>query len=161
MSKPTDIPTVPLRTPMFDGPDFTKLCGNLDRVWIIFFERRLKAAASGGGGGPYIRTLLVKDSTVGNDIADHVPIWIKSTATRVIGVLRKAISSDLTIRVNLDGAALITLTIPLATPIDTPVTSTSFSGTAFTDLQVLTWDITASPGTKDVNGIASLTVQFI
>jgi hypothetical protein len=113
-----------------------------------------------GGGGPYIRTLLIKDTTIGNDIADHVPIFIKSKAVRVIGVLRKAITSDLTVRVKLSGVALITLTIPHTTVIGVAVTSTAFVTTALADLSVLSWDITASDGSKDANGVASLTVQF-
>ena len=117
---------------------------------------------SGGGGakGPYIRTLLIKDATVGNDIADHVPIFVTGTAVRVIGVLRKTITTDLTVRVKLTGVALITLTIPRTTAIDVAVTSTAFLSTALADLSVLSWDITASDGSKDANGVASLTVQF-
>ena len=146
---------------MFDGEKFTAENGNLDRTWIIFFES-LKGSSSTGGGavGPYIRTLLLKDTTAGNDIADHVPIWVKGKAARVIAILRKTISSDLIVRINLDGVALITVTIPGATAIDTPIIATEFMTTQLADLQVLTWDVTASDGSKDANGIASLTLQF-
>jgi hypothetical protein len=113
-----------------------------------------------GARGPYIRTLLIKDATIGNDIADHVPIYVAAKAVRVIGVLRKVIASDLIVRVKLNGATLITLTIPHTTAIDVAVTSTAFVSTTLADLSVLSWDITASDGSKDANGVASVTVQF-
>lgn len=127
-----------------------------DKQWWLFWN----SLGSGGATGPYIRTLLLKDTSVGNDIADHVPVFVAGTFTRIIGVLRKAIVSDLTVRVNLDGATLITLTIPVATAVDVPVTSEAFTPTGLTDLQILSWDVTASDSSRDAAGIASFTVQF-
>ncbi len=112
----------------------------------------------------YERTLLVKDATVGNDIADHVTVFSDGTATRVVGLLRLAISADLTVRFNLVRAgvssALITCTIPLATAINTPVTFTGFSVTALLDGDVLTPDITAGSGQRDIKGIASFCLEW-
>src|SRR4030042_481331 len=49
-----------------------------------------------GGAGPYVRTLVLKDTAVRDDTADHVPIYTAGRAFRVIGVLRKVITADLT-----------------------------------------------------------------
>lgn len=147
------VPRVPIQTPMFEtGPD-----GNsrLTRTWIIFFER-LGLTPS----GPYIRTLLLKDTTVGNDIADHVPIYVAGTAMRIVGVLRKTITAALTVRVNLDGTPLTTLTIPAATKVDTPVEGTAFTPAGLGDLAVLSWDVVASDGSKDAAGVASFTTEW-
>ncbi len=153
-------PRVPVQTPMFeeDVDGSGELRKHLTRTWIIFFEKLWRGPAQKAGGGH--RTLLLKDTTVGNDIADHVPVYVAGTAIRLIGVLRKAITANLTVRVNLSGAALITLTIPLATAVDTPLLTTTFSQTEFADLGVLTWDVTASDGQKDAAGVASYTLQW-
>ena len=169
----TKIPEVPVRTPMFDD----LASQQLNRTWIIFFERLGVPTSSGGlapssgGGGPFQRTLLLKDTTVGNDIADHVAVYgattgQSSTAKRLLAVLRKAITSDLTVRINLyksDGTSLGvvgTYTIPHTTAINTPVVSTTFTTSALPDESVLTWDVTASDGSIDGDGIASFTLEW-
>lgn len=113
-----------------------------------------------GGAGPWIRTLLLKNTTVGDDIADHVPIFVAGTTVRFIGILRKLITADLTVRVRLDTVPLVTLTIPHATAKDTPVIASTFTPPGLTDLQVLSWDITASDGSQDANGVASFTLHW-
>ena len=149
---------VPIQTPMWEpGQDGIN---RLTRTWIIFFEKIAELANLAGGGGPYVRTLLLKDTTVKNDVADHVPIWQAGAMVRVIGVLRKVIVSDLKIRVNLDGTNLVTLTIPAATAIDTPVVAEAPSGQDVADLAILSWDVLASDGASDAAGIASLTVEW-
>ncbi len=138
------------------------------REWWLYFHEvyaglgklQDKATEVTGAAGPFIRTLLVKDATVGNDIADRVPIYVTSKAVRVLGVLRKAISADLTVRIKLNGTAIATVTIPSATAIGVSVVSTTFVNSTLPDKSVLSWDITASDGSKDVNGVASFTVQF-
>jgi len=112
------------------------------------------------GSGPYVRTLLLKDTAIGNDIADHVPIYQAGSGIRVVGVLRKAIAADLSVRVNMNGIALTTLTIPQTTAVDTPVVGTVFTSPSFADLAVLSWDVTASDGSTDVAGIASISVTW-
>jgi hypothetical protein len=123
--------------------------------WIV------KQAGAGGGSGKLHRTLLVKDAIVGNDIADRVTAYGSGVATRIVGVLRKAISAPLTVRVNKNGTAFVTITIPSATAISVPVTQTTFAGSAaVSDGDVFSWDITASDGSKDVAGIASFTLDW-
>src|SRR3954454_6189945 len=109
--------------------------GNLTRTWIIFFERlgQVETAGEPGAARPFHRTLLVKDTAVGADIADHVTAYASGTATRIVGVLRAAISADLTLHVQLNGTDLIVLTIPAATVVDTPVESTAFAFTEIND----------------------------
>ena len=97
---------------------------------------------------------------MGNDVADHVPIYVAGTAMRIVGVLRLAITADLTVRVNLDGTALTSLTIPHTTPIDTPVVGTSPTPPTLGDLAVLSWDVTASDGSTSQGGVASITVEW-
>ena len=154
-------PRVPIQTPFFDED------GNLTRTWIIFFER-LKSQIS-SGGGPYQRTLLIKNSAVGDNIADVTTVWVDGTAARITGVLRTAIEADLVVRVRYNTPddpstinELITLTIPAATAINTPVSSTDFTpdSLALGDQVCLLWDITASDGQADAGGVASVTLQW-
>lgn len=158
MALPT--PRVPIQTPMFNEAAAKDL--TLTRTWVIFFERLFRE--SGGTEatpqGPFQRTLLLKDTAVGNDIADHVTVWgAAGTISLVVGVLRKAITADLTVRVKIDGVTLGSFTIPLATAVDTPVEFTTFAGaTAVTLEQVFSWDVTASDGSLDGAGVASFTV---
>lgn len=162
-------PRVPIETPLFNAPDgdgplkaadvqdFT-----LSRTWIIFFERLFKMSGGTGVKGPFQRTLLLKDVAIGNDIADHVPVWgAAGTITKVTGVLRKAITSDLTLRIKVAGATLGTFTIPHATAVDTPIDFTTFTGSTAVALdQVFSWDVTASDGSTDAAGVASFTVSW-
>jgi hypothetical protein len=140
--------------------------GNLTRTWIIFFERLGKVSVTEEpgpvGGGVFQRTLLLKDTIVGNDIADHVTIYEPGTATQIVGVLRQTITSPLTVRVKKEGANLVTITIPSSTAIDTPVISTAFVAgqEVFAEGEVLTWDITASDNSQDKYGVASFTLEW-
>jgi len=153
-------PRVPLQTPMY-------VDGQLSRTWIIFFERLGREVITeegepGAGGGVFQRTLLLKDTTVGNDIADHVTVYEPGTATQIVGVLRKAITAALTVRVKKEGVMLVTITIPASTAIDTPVASTTFTAgqEVFLEGEVLTWDVTASDNSRDAYGVASFTLEW-
>lgn len=127
------------------------------------------AAPSSGAAGPFQRTLLLKNTTVGNDIADHVTCYgpipgVTHTALLVTGVLRKAIVSDLTVRINNvspDGTVVVgTYTLPAATPVDTPQLSTVFTNSSLPDMSVFTWDVLASDGSTDPAGVASCTIEW-
>ncbi len=156
-------PRVPIQTPMFDAN------GLLTRTWVIFFERLGRVTSTtetvtpgAGGKGPFQRTLLLKNTAIGIDIADHVTVYEPGEGIVFTGVLRKAISEDLTVRLKKNGAAIITLTIPAGTAIDTVVSSTGFAATPqpFVEGEVLSWDVTASDESTDVNGVASFTVEW-
>jgi hypothetical protein len=117
----------------------------------------------GGGAGEEIleRTLLIKDATIGDDIADHVPIQASGTGMDIVGVLRVPITEDLSVRVIKAATVLCTITIPDSTAVDNPVIVTSgVAGTAFTLNEILTWDITESDEQKVRNGIASFTLRW-
>lgn len=153
-------------SPGFDA----KLLGRLSRTWIKFWEQ-IDQLGGGGAGGPYQRTLLIKNTAVANDIADHVTCYgpvpgVAHTVILVTAVLRKAITADLVVRVNnVSGATtnvVGTFTIPAATAVDTVL---SFAGADITtatcpDLSVFTWDITASDSSSDSGGVCSLTVVW-
>lgn len=64
----TQIPRVPVRTPMFDEN------GHLHRTWIIFFERLGKASSTTiiGGPGNHVIGWDLQDTTPGLDVADPV-----------------------------------------------------------------------------------------
>ncbi len=161
---------------MFEGtpasqssPGFdTKLLGRLSRTWIKFWEQ-IDQIGGGGAAGPWQRTLLLKNATVGNDIADHVTCYgpvpgVTHTIILVTGVLRKAITADLTVRINnvADGTTneVGTFTIPSTTPVDTVVSFTSFTTSSAPDLSVFTWDVTASDASIDAAGVASFTIEW-
>jgi len=119
---------------------------------------------------PIQRTLLLKDTAVGNDIADHTTVYAGGTGRRMTGVLRTAIAADLTVRVKkytvaspvVAASTIITLTIPASTPVNTPITQTTFTDDPqqFYDGDVLIWDVTASDGSVDAAGVASFTLEW-
>jgi hypothetical protein len=112
------------------------------------------------GGDIPTRTLTLYNTAIGNDISPHTTTYVAGTPSRVVGVLRLPILSALTVRIKLDGVALITCTIPSSTAVDAPVEFTSFSITSFTKDQVLTADITASDDSWDVNAVAQFTLEW-
>lgn len=115
-----------------------------------------------GVGRPRIRTVDLHNLAVGNDIAPRVTVFATGTARRFTGVLRTAISADLTVRVKRNGTAIITMTIPLATAVGVVVESTSFVSTPepLADGDVISWDITASDGSANPNGVATCTLEW-
>jgi hypothetical protein len=119
---------------------------------------------SGGSlssGGVRVRTLVLKDLTAGSDIADHVTAYGAGTGRRITGVLRKAITADLTVRVLKNGAEFIVITVPAATAVDTPVEEMAFTASAAVAKDdVFSWDITASDGSKDAAGVATFTLEW-
>ncbi len=151
---------------------YTVRCTSLDKASpakTSWMEKLVEMARIGsppetilGVGRPRSRTLLLKDTAIGTDIADHVTVYADGVGRRIVGVLRLAITSDLTVRVKKNGTTLITLTIPDTTPIDTPVESTAFTDTpqAFADGEVLTWDVLASDGQVDAAGVAAFTLEW-
>jgi hypothetical protein len=174
-NKPTTIPRVPLQTPMFEDPDGANPWPwNLSRTWIIFFERIFKGNTNSstnntGAAGPFHRTLLLKDTTVGNDIADHTTIEIKGTAGRLTGTLRLPITADLIVRCMIAHAGdiafveLISLTIPSGHPINSPIDGAAFTSDAAKSLlynDVVRWDVMASDGNTDRAGVASFDLIY-
>ncbi len=121
------------------------------------------SGAGGGGGAPspqlFFRTIDVNDTAIGNNIAPNVTVMGTGPGTKIVGVLRKTITSDLVVRVNCGGSELGTLTIPSATAVKTPV-STPIKTKKLVENQVLTFDITGSDGSKDRNGVATITVEW-
>ena len=124
------------------------------------------SSAAAGAAGPNWRTLLIRNTAVGNDIADHLTCMGPSanhTVTLVRGVLRKTITADLSVRINSTTAGVTSVvgifTIPATTPTDTPVDYTSgFTTSSLPDASSFSWDITASDGSTDPAGIASFTI---
>ncbi len=132
----------------------------------------------GGGGGSggstivtYLRTLTLRDLTVADDIAPHSNVYHDGTGKRLLGVLRKTISADLTIRIlkapgdGSAGAELVTVTLPSTAVVDETFEWSLASGSPavlppFVDREVLSADILASDGSSDVNGVAEFTVQW-
>ncbi len=110
--------------------------------------------------GSGVRTILLRDTTIANHATDDVTVYSTGTATRLVGVLRDAITADLTIQIVKNGTTIMTATIPHTTAVDTPITFTSFSSTAFTDGDVLSVNITASDGLIDYRGVAAYTLQW-
>lgn len=115
---------------------------------------------SSGSGGELIRVLDVNDTTIGNRIAHSQPVQAPGLGKRVVGVLTRTLTANLTVRIKKAGVDLDTITIPMATAIDTPIVQTAIAGVEFIRDEVLTWDITAGNGQRAANGIASITVEW-
>jgi hypothetical protein len=113
-------------------------------------------------GGPFKRALALKDTTVGNDVADHVSIYATGNGKRITGVLRVAITEDLVVRINKLGEGdpvSWTITIPQTTEVNTRVVL-DVTG-PFVDGETLTFDVLASDGQKVAAGVASFTVEWV
>lgn len=105
------------------------------------------------------RTLLLKDTTVGDDIADHLTVQESGQGTFITAVLRKAIEEDLTVEVVKEGIVIGTITVPSATAVDQPI-NLDISTVAFVEDEVISWNVTASDGQTDQAGVASVTVEW-
>jgi len=121
------------------------------------------------------RTFLVKDSTVGTNIADIVPIVTPMTlgspvvratlvGQEIVAVLKVAIGSDLTVRINKtsQGSPVIvdTWTITIPSSAAPGYVSETYINEQFNHLDVLSADVIASDGQQVADGIASFTVVF-
>lgn len=110
------------------------------------------------------RTLDLNDTTVGNNIAHPTVVHPGGTVMLVAGVLRKAITSALTIRINIStpttSNAIGSFTIPANQPLNTPAIFTTFTMSQLTDQTTLTWDVVASDGSSDADGVASMTLWW-
>jgi hypothetical protein len=110
----------------------------------------------------YIRTLLIKNTTVGVDIADAVVAQNDGTPYQVAAVLKDIIDSDLTVNININGKLLIALNIPFTTvPLSPPIIFTNFSVTTINQNDILTADIIDSDGSINADGIASFTLEWM
>lgn len=132
--------------------------------------RRVLGGGSGGppaaaSPGPFIRVLLLKNLTVMDSCAEHQYIFLPEssalgTGRRIVGVLRTAISADLTVRFrNLTASGSMTITIPAATPVNTPV-ELDITDVTFADKDVIAPDVLASDGSMNPQGIAALTLEW-
>lgn len=146
--------------------------GPVLRSFLDMFAQGAGTSIGGVGTGTFkpIRTLLLKNTAVGDDIADRVTIYAGGTGYRFTGVLRIAITEDLTVRVRkrrttspISTVTIITLTIPASTPVDTPLSETVFADDPqqFLDGDVLIFDVTESDGQVDAAGVASFTLEWI
>lgn len=138
---------VPVETPLYTAE------GQLARAWQLFLNPVIRRQ----------RTLLLKDTAVGNDIADRVTVWgAGGSCTRVAGVLRRAITADLVVRLRCSGRVVGTLTIPKTTPVDTFVDLKNFAANPvrFREGETFVWDVLGSDGQTDRRGVASVTVEW-
>ncbi len=125
----------------------------------------LRPGTGGGGsqGRPqpqmFWRTIDINDSTPGTNIAPNLTVQGTGRGLKIAGVLRVAISADLVVRVNVAGIAIGTLTIPAATAIKTKV-ETPIVTQKLVEGTIITWDIVSSDSSKDINSIASITVEW-
>jgi hypothetical protein len=152
---------MPVQTPL------TTPEGTVSVPWLYYLMQFNAEESSAGGKGGRIRTLLLKDSTVGDDIADHVTIYVPGNASRVVGVLRLPITADLTVRINKvtppdTAVELISCTIPADTEVNTPIEFTDFANDPepLLDGDVLIWDVTESDGQIDAAGVAAFTFEW-
>ncbi len=162
VAQATPIPAVPFRTPLFASDDPAN-APDMSETWILFFEQLAGALAGVGktlGAMAPWRTLLIYDTTVGNDIAPRLTAQASGKPLRVVGVLRAALASDLAVRINLNAQELIICTLAAATATAAPVTFTDFALPAIVDGDVFSWDVVAGSGASDAAGVAAFTIQW-
>lgn len=117
----------------------------------------------------FIRTLTFFDLVVSEDAAPHTLVYNAGTGYRLLAVLRKEITADLTIRLNKGTQfaleELITVTIPSTAVINDTFDWPLAQGSPpilvpFFDKEILTVEVLASDGSTDSNSIAQFTVQW-
>jgi hypothetical protein len=110
----------------------------------------------------YGRTLVIANTATGVSIANPVTVYAVNTGIpqQLAVVLRKGIIAPLEVRVNQNGSPLVLITVPYTTAVNTPVTNTTFLQTPMVVGAVITWDILASDGSSDPNGIATATLNW-
>ncbi len=125
------------------------------------------SAGTAAAAGVDWRTLLIRNCTVANDVADHLPCMGTSPTHQIVlvrGVLGRTISSTLTVRINSTIAGVTSVigsfSLPSTTPLDTDVDFTSFTTASVADGSVFTFDITAGDGSTSSAGVATFTIVF-
>jgi hypothetical protein len=121
---------------------------------------------SGGNGNTgrpnpqmFWRTIDINNTTPGLNIAPNLTVQGTGKGIKIAGVLRKAITANLVVRVNVAGVELGTLTIPSSTHIKTKV-ETSIATKTLVEGTIMTWDIVSSDSSRDADSIASITVEW-
>ena len=118
---------------------------------------------SGGGGAPapqaFWRVFDIHKTTIGDNVGPVLTVQETGPGIKITAVLRKEISADLVVRVNLAGNELDTITIPETTEVDTEV-SISIKTKHLVKGQAISWDITGSDGSFDAQGVATVTVMW-
>ena len=149
--KAEPIPVVP-RTMRIVNAD-----GTVTRSGQLLLEQLQDVA----GAGPFIRTLDLFDVTPGIGIAPFVPIFREGPGIRAIGVLRLPISADLVIAIsrNDEVTPLFTFTFPASTATGVDLVQ-DISNVNFKDLDVLIASILDSDSSSDIDGIATLTIEW-
>ncbi len=120
------------------------------------------------------RTFLVKDSTVGTSIADHVPVILPiatpsprtyqvGTGMEIAAILGVVITADLQVKINkkpLSGPTTSwTITIPMATAVD-DILTTVIDTDQFHYHDIFSADVIASDGQIVPRGVASFTIVW-
>lgn len=119
------------------------------------------------------RTILLQNLAAGNNVAPCVTVYGDDpggtyTAVSVDGAIRKGktLTADLTLRINFlaPGASSETVlgefTIPASTSAETAVEFTTFTNAQIPDQSVFSWDVVASDGQSDSNGVAQFTLYW-
>jgi hypothetical protein len=143
------------------------------QTWESLADKGVKDAVALGGGAEeapgaiqatYLRTLLIRNTAVADDVADHVTVYASGTGAEIEAVLRKPITSDLVVRINKNGVELLTVTIDhLTVGIDDPQYFPILIGSPpilapFVKGEILTVDVLDSDGSSDAEGVCSFTI---
>jgi hypothetical protein len=107
--------------------------------------------SSGGKGGFSLTNL-----SVSSDAAPHLRAGSSGTLDKVTVVLRRLVTTTLTMTLYLDGVAACTINVPSSTAVDSIVAVTSFSSSTVTDDSIFKLAITASDSSVDPQGVATV-----
>jgi hypothetical protein len=117
----------------------------------------------GGGGAPgpqaFWRVFDIHNTATGTNVGPVLTVQEGGAGIKITAVLRTAITADLVVRVNANAVELGTITVPLATPVNTEV-AISIQTKRLVKGQPITWDIVASDGSFNPNGVATVTVLW-
>lgn len=111
-------------------------------------------------------TFDLNDTTVNTDVTPHVPVRFPGNALELTGVVKKDITADLVCNVKQTTSSgtttLGSITIPAHTLLNKTISVTSFTNKpqklAVGD--ILSIDITASDGSSDPDGVATVVLRW-
>jgi len=105
-----------------------------------------------------LRTLLLSNLAVANPCANVITVEAAGWGNRIVGTLTQTISADLTVTFT-KGSDVMTMTIPAATAINTPVVQ-SITGIQFNDKEVIIPAVTASDGSTATFAKVAFSVEW-
>lgn len=142
---------LPLRTPFFDatgdnkGPGVVKSLGGINRAWLLYLDQLNSGSGSGSAGRWQIDLEVDGVLAIGSDQAPAFTLPDVGTVAEILASVQgPPIGASIVANINLDGALLSTVTVPVTATANEPVSQTVLASIAQIPPNTpLTLDLTA------------------